>query len=130
MLQPQTRTPRSSRRVPRSAMASDRRRFAVGLISGTSADGIDAALVRLTGPPEQVRVDLVEFATMPYSPAVRKRVLRAAGGELIGVAEVSDLNFLLGGLFAKAALEVCRRAGVPSRALAVIGSHGQTVFHQ
>jgi anhydro-N-acetylmuramic acid kinase len=120
----------TSTHTPRSAAAPDQSRLAVGLISGTSADGIDAALVRLGGPAEQVRVELVQFATIAYSPAVRKRILRVAGGELIEVAEVSELNFLLGELFAEAALEVCRRARVPSTAVVVIGSHGQTVFHR
>jgi len=102
----------------------------VGLISGTSADGIDAALVRLTGPPDQVRIRLLEFTTIAYPPAIRRRVLRLAGGEPIPVGEVSNLNFLLGDLFAEAALEVCRRSRLAPRRVAVIGSHGQTVFHR
>jgi anhydro-N-acetylmuramic acid kinase len=102
----------------------------VGLISGTSADGIDAALVRLTGSPDQVRVRSLEFTTIAYPPAVRRRVLRLASGEPIPVGEVSNLNFLLGDLFAEAALEVCRRSRLAPRRVAVIGSHGQTVFHR
>ena len=102
----------------------------MGLISGTSADGIDAALVRLTGPPDQVRIRLLEFTTIAYPPAIRRRVLRLAGGEPIPVGEVSNLNFLLGDLFAEAALEVCRRSRLAPRRVAVIGSHGQTVFHR
>src|SRR5438045_7672502 len=90
-------TTRGSRMHP-GQQALRKSRLAVGLISGTSADGIDAALVRLEGPPENVSIRLVEFTTVPYPPAVRARILRVAGDEAIAAREVSDLNFLLGEL--------------------------------
>jgi anhydro-N-acetylmuramic acid kinase len=99
-------------------------------MAGTSLDGVDAALVRVTGPATAPRIRLLEFISSPYPAAVRRRVLRAAAGEPVGTAEISQLNFLLGALFADAALEVCRKAGVAPGRLAGIGSHGQTVFHQ
>ena len=105
-------------------------RLAVGLMSGTSIDGVDAALVRLSGPPDAPRIRLLAFVTTPYPPAVRQKLLEVASGEPTTAGEISELNFLLGELFANAALRVCRRAGVSPRRLAVIGSHGQTVFHQ
>lgn len=106
------------------------RRLAVGLISGTSMDGIDAALVRLSGPAEKPRVRLRAFVTVPYPKAVRQALLRVAGSESTTAGEISQLNFLLGELFAEAALRVCRRGGVSPNRLAVIGSHGQTIYHQ
>jgi anhydro-N-acetylmuramic acid kinase len=102
----------------------------VGLMAGTSLDGVDAALVRLGGPATAPRVRLLEFISAPYSAAVRRRVLRVAAGEPLGAGEISQLNFLLGALFADAAIQVCRKAGVEPGRLAGIGSHGQTVFHQ
>jgi anhydro-N-acetylmuramic acid kinase len=99
-------------------------------MAGTSLDGVDAALVRLAGPPAEPRVLLLEFISVPYSPGVRQRLLRVAAGQPVSAGEISQLNFLLGTLFADAALRVCRKAGVVPARLAGIGSHGQTIFHQ
>lgn len=109
---------------------STRERLLVGLISGTSMDGIDAALVRISGPASKPRVRLVEFTTVAYPSAVRQRILQIAAGEATTAGEVSQLNFVLGEYFAAAALRVCRRAGVSPSRLAAIGSHGQTIYHQ
>ncbi len=105
-------------------------RLAVGLMSGTSMDGIDAALVHLSGPIDQPRVRLLAFRTFPYSVPVRTRVLQVAGGEPVTAGEISQLNFLLGELFGEAALGICRAARVSPSRLSVIGSHGQTIYHQ
>jgi anhydro-N-acetylmuramic acid kinase len=105
-------------------------RLAVGLMSGTSMDGIDAALVRLSGHAEQPQVRLLQFVTIPYSPEAKRWTMQTAAGELIKAQDVSQLNFLLGELFAKAALRVCRLAHVSPRRLSVTGSHGQTIYHQ
>jgi anhydro-N-acetylmuramic acid kinase len=105
-------------------------RLVLGLISGTSMDGIDAALVRISGPAAQPRVRLMAFETLAYSVTVRQRILRVAAGGAASAGEISQLNFLLGELFAEAALRVCRKARVPPSRLAAIGSHGQTIFHQ
>jgi anhydro-N-acetylmuramic acid kinase len=119
-----------SRRRLQSERGRANHRLAVGLMSGTSLDGVDAALVRLDGPAGQPRVRLLAFTTVPYPPAVRQRLWRVASGEAVSAGEVSDLNFLLGELFAEAALCVCRQGSVSPQRLSVIGSHGQTVFHQ
>ena len=108
----------------------NRARLAVGLISGTSMDGIDAALVRLTGAADQPRVRLLAFSTLPYPSEVRQWIMRVAAGEQTSAQEVSRLNFLLGQLFAEAALQVCREAHVPPQRLSVVGSHGQTIYHE
>ena len=92
-------------------------RLAVGLMSGTSADGVTAALVRIG----RDRVDVLRHRTYPYSAALKKRVL---GAPALSVAELSRLNVELGEAFASAALKI---AG--SSKPFVIGSHGQTVWH-
>lgn len=92
-------------------------RLAVGLMSGTSADGVTAALVSVAA--REVRV--LRHRTYPYSAALKARVLGAPG---LPVAELSRLNFELGAAFAAAALKIAGR----SRPF-VIGSHGQTVWH-
>ena len=92
-------------------------RLAVGLMSGTSADGVTAALVSIGR--REIRV--LRHRTYPYPLALRKRVL---GAPALSVAELSRLNFELGEVFAAAALRISGRSR-PS----VIGSHGQTVWH-
>jgi anhydro-N-acetylmuramic acid kinase len=86
-------------------------------MSGTSADGVTAALVTIGA--KEIRV--VRHRTYPYSAALKKRVLGAPG---LSVPELSRLNFELGEAFAAAALKIAGRSRV-----SVIGSHGQTVWH-
>jgi len=111
-------------------LATSRSRRAVGLMSGTSMDGVDAALVEIRGSAERPRVRLLAFTTTPYRPEVRRWVGRVAAGEFSNASAFSQLNFLLGEIFAEAALAVCHRGRVSPQRLAVIGSHGQTVYHQ
>ncbi|MBI4463201.1 MAG: anhydro-N-acetylmuramic acid kinase [Acidobacteria bacterium] len=101
-----------------------------GLMSGTSADGIDVALVEILGRGWNTRVRLLAFHTVAYPPAVRRRVLEIAGGRGTSVAEISQMNFLLGELFARACRKACRRSGISLDRLELIGSHGQTLYHQ
>lgn len=99
-------------------------------MSGTSADGIDVALVRISGLPPRVAAKLEEFVTLPFPRPVRAEILRLANGGAATTAEISQLNVLLGQLFGDAALEACRRFRVSPRQITLIGSHGQTVYHQ
>jgi len=114
--------------MPKTIAAKSR--LVVGLISGTSMDGIDAALVRLAGPAARPRVRLLAFIVRPYPAEIRNRLMHVAAGLSTTAAEISELNFILGELFAEAALKVCRRGKISSARLTVIGSHGQTIFHQ
>ncbi len=111
---------------------SRRSALVVGLMSGTSADGIDVALVRIAarGVTPARSAQILEFATVPYAGAARKAVLRIAEGEQTSAGEISQLNFRVGGEFARAALASLRRWRVPPQRVALIGSHGQTIFHQ
>jgi anhydro-N-acetylmuramic acid kinase len=93
-------------------------------------DGVDAALVRIGGPAQSPTLELLDFAIVEYPTSVRRRILRAAAGEPVAAGEISQLNFVVGEIFAQAALAVCRRGHTRLREIAVIGSHGQTIFHQ
>ena len=105
--------------------------LAIGLISGTSADGIDAALVRVDGQAgDGLRVETLAWSTYAYPPAIRATVLRIAAGEPTTAREICQLHAAIGDRFADAALAVCGAAGVDPAAVAVIGSHGQTVWHE
>jgi len=98
-------------------------------MSGTSADGIDAALVEI-GPVKTLpNIRLIEFLVLPFPAQLRERILRVADAGSGATSEICRLNVLLGELFARAATAVARRARVPLRDVALIGSHGQTIAH-
>lgn len=102
----------------------------LGMMSGTSADGIDVALARISGAPPNLNAKMLGHASKKFPPALRKEILRVAEQQHISAGELSQLNFRLGELFADAALSACRQFRVPPSRVALIGSHGQTIFHQ
>lgn len=102
----------------------------IGLMSGTSADGIDAALAQISGAPPNLRAKIEHATSIPFPGKVRETILRLANGAATSTAEISELNFTIGKLFGGAVIEACRRFRVPLSSVALIGSHGQTVFHQ
>lgn len=98
----------------------------LGLISGTSADGIDAALVRFAP-----RLEVIAAATFQYPDAVRERVLALARTQAtITLADYGHLDTEIGECFADAALGLLRAAHVDASAVTALGSHGQTICHQ
>ncbi|HLZ50500.1 MAG TPA: anhydro-N-acetylmuramic acid kinase [Candidatus Acidoferrum sp.] len=102
----------------------------LGLMSGTSADGIDVALARISGAPPHLDAKLLGHTSSKFPPALRKEILRVAEQHPITAGELSQLNFRLGEVFAEAALAACRKFRVSPKRIALIGSHGQTIFHQ
>jgi anhydro-N-acetylmuramic acid kinase len=102
----------------------------LGLMSGTSADAIDVALAQISGAPPNLHAKLLNHASVAFPPAVRKEILRVAEQQPITAGELSQLNFRLGEIFAAAALTACKRFHISPKKIAVIGSHGQTIFHQ
>ena len=100
------------------------------MMSGTSADGIDVALVRISGAPPNLNARLLSHASVKYPPALRKEILRVAEQRPLIAGTLSQLNFRLGELFAGAAIAACRHFRVALSKIALVGSHGQTIFHQ
>jgi len=99
-------------------------------MSGTSADAIDVALARVSGAPPQLNPKLLNHTSINFPPELRKEILRVAEQQPISAANLSQLNFRLGEVFAEAALAACRRFRISAKKIALIGSHGQTIFHQ
>jgi anhydro-N-acetylmuramic acid kinase len=98
-------------------------------MSGTSADGIDIALAQISGAPPLLNAKLLNHTAIAFPSPVRKEILRVAEQQAISAGELSQLNFRLGAIFAEAALAACRKFRIKPRRVAVIGSHGQTIFH-
>lgn len=99
--------------------------YVVGLISGTSLDGIDAALVEFCDK----KVRLISFLTLPMEKVLRQKIIDTCSINRSNIALTCSLNVELGYAFAKAAKEVCSNIGFDIHNLDCIGSHGQTVYH-
>src|SRR5712671_1353089 len=101
----------------------------VGLMSGTSLDGISAAVARFRDASDgRIDVDLLAYSSRSYTPAQRTRLTAALGGGT--PSEYCRLNFELGGWLADAAIEVMAEAGVARDEISAIASHGQTIWHE
>ncbi len=98
-----------------------------GVMSGTSADGIDVAVVRVLGRGFRTRFELLHHQAFPYSPRVRRAVLAMMNADKASVADLARLNFLLGDLYADAVRASAKHAHL---AVDLVGCHGQTIYHQ
>jgi anhydro-N-acetylmuramic acid kinase len=102
----------------------------LGLMSGTSADGIDISLAEISGAPPNIHAKLLAHTSAKFPSPVRTEILRVAEQNHISAGELSQLNFRLGEIFADAALLACKKFRISPKKISLIGSHGQTVFHQ
>ncbi len=97
----------------------------IGLMSGTSADGAGAAVIDLN----KNKVKLLAFDTFAYPPDLRRSILELGEQKLCKPADISNLNFLLGEVFAEAVVRLCKKSRIALRTIDLIGSHGQTIYH-
>src|SRR5262245_10441936 len=97
-----------------------------GVMSGTSLDGIDVAIVDVR---RRGKLNPLALRSIPYPKAVRAALLSVSNA-MTHTATVSRLNFLLGELYAKAIIATCRRARLPLDSIDLCGMHGQTIFHE
>ncbi len=98
-----------------------------GVMSGTSADGINVALVRIQGRGFRSRFELLAHYEFPYPATVRRAILATMNAGRASVADISRLHFLLGELYADAVRAAQRRARLECE---LVGCHGQTLYHQ
>ena len=99
--------------------------YYIGLISGTSMDGCDAAIISCEGS----QIHLVHFLIHPMPQKLHERILDCCSLDRSNIALVCSLNVELGYWFADAAIAVCKDAAIPLSEISAIGSHGQTVYH-
>lgn len=101
----------------------------IGLISGTSMDGIDAVVADIEGPGEAPTVKQIAFVTMPYPSELRAEIRAAASGDVYAAGRLCRLDHAVGETFGEAARLVLREAGLAPGDVDLVGSHGQTIFH-
>jgi anhydro-N-acetylmuramic acid kinase len=101
----------------------------MGLMSGTSADGVDAVLVKILGAPPTLQWTILGHTHVAYPPELRSEIFACFRPETSGVDRLCQLNFALGRLLAEAALQAAAEAGLSPNQIDLIGSHGQTVWH-
>jgi len=99
-----------------------------GVMSGTSADGIDVAIARILGRDLSLRFELLHHSQYPYPALVRRTILASMNSPQAAVADLARLNFLLGELYADAVAAAQKQSGI--KHLDLVGCHGQTLYHQ
>lgn len=102
----------------------------MGLMAGTSLDGIDVVICRIEGHAREARIETVAFETVPYPEDVRTELLALYAQPEDAIARVCAMNVVVGRCLADAAGQVLSAVGIAGDDVAVIGSHGQTVWHQ
>ena len=104
------------------------KKLALGFMSGTSLDGMDAVLLEIEGSGNSIKVKFLDFITQPYDEELHSVLMKSVMGEEGGTRLICGLNFLLGEVAAKAGLELCKKAGIEKDKIDFAGSHGQTVY--
>ncbi|MFD0692555.1 anhydro-N-acetylmuramic acid kinase [Paenibacillus sp. GCM10027628] len=100
-----------------------------GIMSGTSLDGIDVALVRIDGCGIETKVELIHFESFPYEAEVREKLKQLCSVEHSDVAQLCGMNFAIAERFAEAVIQTAAAAKLPLEEIDLISSHGQTVWH-
>jgi anhydro-N-acetylmuramic acid kinase len=106
---------------------SKKERLVVGLMSGTSMDGIDAALIKIMGSGLDTKFELIKFICIPYESEIIEDIERLDSS--ISIEKIPELNFLVGRACADAAMAVIEEAGLQPSDIDLVGSHGQTIYH-
>ncbi|HIW31913.1 MAG TPA: anhydro-N-acetylmuramic acid kinase [Candidatus Paenibacillus intestinavium] len=107
-------------------------KYVVGLMSGTSVDGIDAAVIEVTTAhvgERAIAVRLLAFENTPFPENVRNQIFELFNPENATIDKVGKMNMWLGELYADAALSIIKQSGLQPSQIAAIGSHGQTIYH-
>ncbi|MDC7250791.1 MAG: anhydro-N-acetylmuramic acid kinase [Sphaerochaetaceae bacterium] len=104
-------------------------KYAIGLMSGTSVDGIDAVLISITSSGLSTKYKQLGFITLPYNKKEQKELLDLASGNVGGSKELLKINFYLGKKFREAAIAVCKHCSISKNEIDFIGTSGHTFYH-
>jgi anhydro-N-acetylmuramic acid kinase len=100
-----------------------------GIMSGTSLDGIDVAIIDISGSGYKAKINVLTSHSIPYPRKVREALLSISNANT-HTSDISRLNFLLGELYAEAVEETAERGDIPLNSIKLIGCHGQTIYHE
>jgi len=103
--------------------------YCIGLMSGTSLDGVDVALVDIENSGFETKVKLIKFNTYEMPSDIKAEIKKACSIEDSSVELICSLNFKLGYLFSKAVGEICKEARIYLKDINFVASHGQTIYH-
>ncbi|MCK9426148.1 MAG: anhydro-N-acetylmuramic acid kinase [Ignavibacteriaceae bacterium] len=110
-------------------LASRKKKNVIGLMSGTSLDGVDAVLVEVSGCGTKTKIKQLGFITYPFPRGLKKKILENSKPNSGNVTDICRLNFLIAHLYFDAVKELCRKSKFNLADVDLIGSHGQTVHH-
>ena len=110
-------------------IASKKNRFIIGLMSGTSLDGLDVALCKISGHGPATKLTLEKFHTVPYEESTKKRIQEVFAKQQVNFQRLCELNAWIGSLHGELVLQCLKRWKIKPSNVDVIASHGQTVFH-
>lgn len=110
-------------------IASKPERYIIGLMSGTSFDGLDIAVCRFQGSGLNTRTELIHFTTKDYSSEFKEDLKSVFARKQADLEKITLLNALLGSYYAELVLESLHEWGIKSSEIDLIASHGQTIFH-
>jgi anhydro-N-acetylmuramic acid kinase len=105
------------------------KKLAVGLMSGTSLDGVDAVLTEIKNCGIKTRINQLAFLTYPFPAGLKKKLLENSSVKSGNVTDICRLNFLISLIYADAVNLLCKKSGISISKIDLIGSHGQTIHH-
>lgn len=111
------------------SLTRKKKKYVIGLMSGTSVDNVDVALVEINGNWIDTKIKLIGFSEFPYPSGVKEFILKNSNPHTSSVAEISHLNFLLAKIYLQAIDSLLNKINFPKDKIDLIGSHGQTIQH-
>ncbi|MHC4187205.1 MAG: anhydro-N-acetylmuramic acid kinase, partial [Planctomycetota bacterium] len=108
-------------------LAKKKKLRVAGLMSGTSADGVDVVVVDIRD--NNHAVNLIAFDTFPYPAALRTAVFKLFQPTTARLDDICHFNFVLGEVFANSITKLCKKAKISLNSIDLLGSHGQTIYH-
>jgi len=112
-----------------SLLSKKKTKNVIGLMSGTSIDGVDAVLTRITGNGVNTKIKQLGFITYPFPKEIKNLILRNAELNEGNVTDICKLNFLIARVYVNAIKKLCHGINLPLKKIDLIGSHGQTIHH-
>ncbi len=110
-------------------ISSKKKKLAIGLMSGTSLDGVDAVLCEIKGNSIATKIKQIKFITFPFPNGLKEVLIENSTLGKGNVTDICKLNFLIAHVYAEAVKQLCKKAKVPLSKIDFIGSHGQTIHH-